>query len=298
MMLRLAALTAVLGFAVPAQADTVKAQILCGIIKKGKVVTTIPTSDGRKLDDPISCAVHVDQGSGDLMAYVWAGEDGDKHKGAISSGNDLEVSLEPVHNVAMSQYAPCTNFTIYADIARDGETVWHDEIKVVQSCTPDCPDGCVNDKPGGDSQPDPPAIGGYDGPAPVWVGGKPSLADPIANEIAMQFAENVQLEDMSFFAGVWPKGGTTVKKKKIKAFKIGADLKDQLGVWPQYFCFDEEAHTDCSWGEWDTSQRSKKEFWIYAATGSGYGKFPAFVFKKKGKTWKWSGMAMYDVGPP
>lgn len=283
MVLRIAALAAVLGVAAPADADTVKAQILCGVIKNGKVVTVVPTSDGRKLDDPIRCAVHLDQGSGnDLTARVWAGSDGSKQKGSISTGTDFEASLEPVHNVAMDQYAPCTNFTIFAEVARGDDTLWHDEIKVVQSCTPT--DGGL----GGNS-----ATGGQ---APAWVSGNgPGLADPIANEIAQQYAENIQLEDMSFFAGVWPKGGTTIKKKKIKAFKIGADLKTQLGTWFEPYC---EEGAACTWGTWEAWQKNKKEFWLYATYGSGYGAFPALVFKKKGKTWKWSGVTVYDTGEP
>jgi len=293
MLLRLAVLAAVLGMAAPAHADPVKAKILCGVIKNGKVVTVVPTSDGRKLDDPISCAVHLDKGGGsDMTAYVWAGSDGTKHKGAISTGTDFEVSLEPVHNVAMDQYAPCTNFTIFADITSGDETVWHDEIKVTQSCTPT--DGGL----GGDSGSgqDPPGIGGYDGPGPAWSNGNgPALADPLANAIAQQFAENIQLEDMSFFAGVWPKGGTTIKKKKIKAFKMGADLKTQLGTWFEQYC---EEGAACTWGTWEAWQKNKKEFWLYATYGSGYGAFPALVFKKKGKTWKWSGVTVYDTGEP
>ena len=129
-------------------------------------------------------------------------------------------------------------------------------------------------------------------------GAGPQLADPEARRIAEEYAAMVQDNDVPFFAANFPKGGTTFRKKKIKAYRPDRSLEQQLGGWPG-LCTMWNGGSACveTWQQWGTWQKSKNEFWLYHLS-SPYGEFPALVFKKKGKAWRWAGMAMYATGEP
>ena len=121
----------------------VKARILCGVVIKNKVVTVVPTPDNRRLDDPISCAVHVDsaRGVGELKATVATDAHGRENResptGPIDADNDFEAVLKPSGTGLMqdeTDYDPCEDFTINAFIEDAGTMVWQQKIDVTQRC--------------------------------------------------------------------------------------------------------------------------------------------------------------------
>src|SRR4051812_14981605 len=110
--------------------DKIKATLLCGVVKDGKVATVVPTKDKRKLADPISCAIPLDQDSkkGETWNVHLFVEDGEPdghpgHDGEISrtgkDAHDFEAVLVPGTDGNRQDYWSCQMFAIRAMISND-----------------------------------------------------------------------------------------------------------------------------------------------------------------------------------
>lgn len=286
-----------------AAADGVRAQLICGILNADRsgVAVLVPTPDERKLTEDIHCVVHLDGDVKDLRVDVTTDQMASAFYGPIDAGQDFEFSLSPGDGArGEAHYRTCSTFTIRAVISRqDLEPVWEQALVVRQRCAAAAP---VKQAP----PPPEPASGGVR----FENGAGPQLADPAARAIAQEYAAMVQDNDVPFLAANFPKGGRTVKKifgrgtKKIAKYRADQSLEQQLVIWPS-LCTYWNGGFECgadedpprTWNAWAVWQKSKNEFWLYHSS-SPYGEFPALVFKKKGKTWRWTGMAMYATGEP
>ena len=293
----LVSLTAPVAHAQPGGAwkNKIKATILCGVVENGKVVTVVPTKDKRRLASPISCAVHLDQNSRSDEAWtvhVFV-EDGDPeshpaHDGTIvrtgKDAQDFETKLVPSTTAAKQDFQPCQTFSIRAMISNDAGPLWMEDLMVTQSCP---------------KRAEPPANAG----SLHWTGtALSSLKDDAARDAAIAWAAAYERNDDEWFRANFPKAGLTVPGRGKITWKgeqdAGAQPQDMFAIVPGGACKNEDKHTDCAWGAWETIVKGGGEFWLYNANQSGYGSFPAVVFKKSGKAWAWSAMKVYDTGEP
>ncbi len=273
--------------------NQIKAQVLCGVVKDGKVATVVPTKDKRKLSDPIRCAVHLDQDSksGESWTAKVFVEDGSpeshpSHDGELSrtgtDAKDFELTLEPATDTNRKDFTPCAAFTIRAMIDNSAGPVWMKDIKVEQDCPP----------------PPPPNAASLH-----WSeSALKTLADGSARDAAIAWAAAYERNDDDWFRGHFPKAGLSIPGSGKLSWKgmqnAGAQPQDIFKIEKGGECKDEEKRTDCAWGSWDTLKKGKSEFWLYNANQSGYGQFVAAVFKKSGKAWLWTAMKTYDTGEP
>jgi len=273
----------------------IKAKILCGVVKDGKVATVVPTKDKRKLADPISCAVHLDQDSkaGETWNVHVFVEDGDPeshpaHDGPISRtgkvATDFETVLQPSSDANRQDFWPCRQFQIRAMISNEAGPLWWNDMMVDQTCPK-------------------PVVPPPNAASIHWTeNARSSLPDDAARDAALAWAAAYERNDDDWFHASFPKAGMSIPGSGKLTWKgmqnAGAQPQDIFKIVPGGACKDEEARTDCAWGNWDTLKKGKSEFWLFNSSQSGYGSFPAAVFKKVGKTWTWTAMKTYDTGEP
>ena len=275
--------------------NQIKATLLCGVIESGKVITTVPSMDKRKLASPISCAVHLEQNS--RASETWSVhlfvEDGDPeshpaHDGSISrtgsAAQDFETQLVPSTDAARQDFWPCRDFAIRAMISNDAGVLWMQDLAVTQTCP---------------KRVEPPA----NAASLHWTAtALKSLPDDAARDAAIAWAAAYERNDDDWFHANFPKAGMTVPGHGKLTWKgvqnAGAQPQDMFAIVPGGACKNEEAHDGCAWGAWETIAKGAGEFWLYNANQSGYGSFPSVVFKKSGKAWAWTAMKLYDTGEP
>jgi hypothetical protein len=277
----------------PAWADKPKAQMLCGVVANGKVETVVPTKDNRKLDKPISCAIHVEAGNVDHagISVIIDGNEGNQHYDVVDVGTDLEAELPVDEEMG---FPTCHDFTILGRIYKDKKSVWEQKIAVKQTCP----------KPGPKKAE---AQGKKRGDGTDWQN-RESLPDEDTAAYLDGWLQMYVYLDNTFFDS-WPKDGVQIKGKTItpKNAQKAADAKGGLyfltGIMPISNCKDEDKDIgkhpeNCQFADWVAIVKNKTELSIYSPSTGGYGKFPTAVFKKKGDRWVWTSVGSYDTGEP
>ena len=279
-----------------ASAGNVKAQALCGVVTSGKVEVVVPTPDKRKLDKPISCAVHLDAApdGAALSASVGVttdGVDGTGHGDAITKTKDFEVQLSPG-----TDYTTCKTFSIVAKVTddnHDNKVLWQTAIVVEQAC--------VAAKAG----PPPPPPGDAD--TAFATQGSDPLPESARGTVTTWVSTYVLLDGTFFDA--FPAKGVKIGKKLVTRAAV-KKLADAAGglykltkIMPMFECKDSvrdfEKHPEnCNWAKWHVHAASKSELWIYNSDDSYYGPYTSAVFKKQGKAWVWTDVKSLDLGEP
>jgi hypothetical protein len=272
-----------------------KPQVLCGVIDGDKVAFVVPTSDNRKIDKPISCAIHAEEGSYDGAGItVMIGGKGDKeHQDTFELGKDFETTFDPG---AVDGFPVCGDFTIVAHLYKDQKVKWEQKLAVKQTCA----------KPGPQkAQPS----GKRRGDGTDWDGGqRESLPDEDAANQLDSWLQTYVFLDHTFFDS-WPTDGVQIKGKTItaktaqKAADAAGGVQLLTGIYAQTNCKDEMKDVgkhpeNCEFGNWIAIVKSKTEVQIYSPGTSGYGVFATAVFKKKGDRWVWTAVGKYDTGEP
>ena len=271
----------------------VKAELLCGVVAGEQVVTVVPTADGRRLDQPVTCAVHISSARNtvELSAAAFTDAPGrarnDPHTDNISADQDFEFTLTPSGpgvDAAHSDFDPCASFSITAHIDQDGAQIWKQTVKVVQTCP-------------APAQPTPAAKPASEGDwAPDQLS---SLPDDDARGLAESFRAAIVDEDAETFVGMIPKDGVKVAGKslsqaKAKALFAKGGYEALTGRAKE--CGEDATGVTCAWTSWKVLDSSAKAFSIYS--GPDYGKIKVDTFAKTKAGWRWTGMVVKDVGSP
>jgi len=280
-----------------AEAGKVKAQVLCGVIVDNKVETVIPAPDKRKLDKPISCAVHLDAGFdvADLNAMLFTDRDSAmKHSGPIGKDADFEKVL-----AVDDDFAACSDFTITARVLSADRQLWESKIVVKQVCP-----AAVAARPAVASKPAAPAAG-EDGTG--WADGELDKVPADARDAINGWITTYVFLDGGFFDS-FPTGGVKIGKQTVTR-KTARALSDKAGsaylltkIMPMFNCKQAEDAMknpeNCAWSKWHALAQSKTELWIYNTDNSFYGPYESAVFKKQGGKWVWTAVKEYDQGEP
>lgn len=271
-------------------AGAVDAAMLCGVFKQTEVDYVVPTPDGRKLTQPIACAIQIQKApKGSLSASVWVktGErESPRLSKPIAKGDDFAVELSPTRD-----FSPCTNFEIIARIVGPDGVLWQDTKSVTQTCTPAATRPSVAAKPIAAAKPatSPPAAN--DGAQ--WAEGSLAQIPEAAQGLAKQFIDAVVDSDPPALGSL---AGAGIKRgKKTLVAKDVYDLTP-YGIKPQKGCDEQGNH--CKYGPWQVITKGPTEFWIYSDNDSGYGAFGAAVFSLRKGAWAWTGLRTYDTGEP
>ena len=296
-----------------AYAGKVSAQVLCGVIADGKVAVVVPTPDKRKLDQPISCAIHVDGAPAGttLIAKMFTSAEGAmKHAGPITPDKDFEQVLQ-----AADDYLSCSDFVITARVTNDDDKVlWESKLAVKQACPAGgsgkaAPPPPPPPKPAAPppSNPVPADDSGIVDGDPEWAEGEIERAPADAREAIGEWTGSYGPMNHVFWES-FPAGGVKVGKQTITRKNLGT-LSEKAGspyqllqIMPRFGCKNESnAGTNpdgCHWGRWFSAVLSKTEVWVYNNDGHYYGPWPAAVFKKSGGKWVWTAVKQYDQGEP
>ncbi|MCX5742743.1 MAG: hypothetical protein NT062_09625 [Proteobacteria bacterium] len=282
-----------------AHAEAVKAQVLCGVVVGDKVETVVPTPDQRKLDKPITCAIHLTAGTGtaDLNAKISTdAPDALTHGGPIGKTVDFSTQLAPADD-----YQPCASFTVTARVFSADRKVWESKIAVKQVC----PAAPAATKPAPPATKPTPAASAE--PGTEWATGELAHVPTDARAAINTWITQYVFLDGGFFAA-FPAGGVTVGKRLITRSTVRA-LSDKAGgpymltkIMPMFACKAAEDAMknpeNCEWAKWYALAKSKTEVWVYNTDGSFYGPFPSAVFKKQAGKWVWTAVTELDQGEP
>jgi hypothetical protein len=281
-MIRIAALALVLA-ATPASAN-VKAEILCGVLADGKVDYVVPAKDGRKLDRPIDCAIHVTGGLPGKQApasiYTWLGGPGPMHSGTIAVGTDLNVELTPGAKLdGKTDFIPCQDdFEIVAEIAGEKSLLFSKRLKVHQKCS-EAP-------PPPNASTDPPKSATKT-PAEFAAHILEEMPDDDARKTAQRFADAAQNDDRVELKAMCPSGGLRTPKKKITCEALEKDGLAPTGFKPT--CCNNEP--SCAWApEWFGYSAKKTSFQVNNRSGCVGSPTPVAAFEKRGGKWIWTGI--------
>ena len=279
-----------------AEAGKLAPEVMCGVIAAGKVEVVVPTPDKRKLDKPVSCAIHLDAVADPkktLVAQMFASAPGAmKHNGPIAPDKDFEQVLVPGDD-----FPACGDFTITARVTNDDDKVlWE---KVIAVATPKCAPAAPAAKPAASK------------PAPqddtAWADGELAKLPADANVPLVSWVNMYVFLDNTFF-DTYPTSGVRIGKTMVTRKTIRA-LSDKAGgaylvtkIMPMFNCKDPadamKTPSNCEWGKWHAVVQSKTEIWVYNTDDAFYGPWQAAVFTKKGGTWVWTAVKAYDQGEP
>lgn len=281
-----------------ARADKLTAEALCGIVVNGEVATVVPAPDHRKLDKPISCAIHLTSGSADAasISVLVGGEEGASSFDVLPKGEDHEATLAPGND-----YPTCKDFVILARLYKNKKPVWEKKLAVTQACAAAAPPPVAKAQP-----PAPTADEDTDG---TWADGELDRLPKDAREVLGEWVGTYAAQDHRFIES-WPKSGVKFKGKLVTFNNMDKtlplppepnnDLIHAIGIVPAARCQDPEQTTGCHWGRWRAfvNPKKKTEITVYSDNDSGYGTFATAVFTKRGKTWVWTAIGSYDTGEP
>ncbi|MCE9577133.1 MAG: hypothetical protein K8W52_28555 [Deltaproteobacteria bacterium] len=289
----------VLGSAHAAHAGKVSAEVLCGVTDGGEVEVVVPTPDGRKLDKPITCAIHLDAAPAGktLIAQVVTSADGAmKHSGPITPDADFTQVLAPGDD-----FAACASFAITARVTSDaGATLWESKLSVKQTCPAQAKPAPPAARKPPPSEP-PPAEDEFIG----FAEGELERAPADAHDALVDWAASYSAQDHVFFE-TFPKAGVRVGKVTVtmknmnKLVAKAGGIYQVLTILPRFRCQSADdigTHPEhCHWSMWHTAFMSKTEIWAYNSDPDDYGPWQAAVFKKKGRTWVWVAVKTYTQG--